>query len=562
VFKSNFRKKKNIDSVMKRTVYVVFVSVVLGLSFGCQENFLELQKKDQLGVDNFYQTGEHAFKATIACYNRLKSWELYGFKYFYFWNSWSDEGIFERGSYQAPPTLFNNEQKEDIFRVYANLNIGIYTCNVALKKIPDIDTPDLSDAQKNIYLREVSFLRAFYHFLLTVYFNEPPLVTEPIEDPAYIFENASREEFYEQIVSDLEFSIAEGKPDDSRLPVNWGTDWVGRITRGQAMAFLGKVYLYKAAYAPAEDVSSDYKNASKYLKMCIDVGEYDLIMPEGNEYEDFLYAYLCNFTENGFDVYPGENNRESVFEIQYGKNITSGWESGYTTDAHRNNPYFAPTGWQNIAPTQKLANKFEATNENDPANDAGFTFDPRRDATLYEEGDSIIFKSGSSPIVWSPNQHLKSASEGIGWKKYFYPVGPVDNLPQGTNNIRVIRFSDVLLMYAEAEYNLGNDSDNSPWEGGLWALNYVRERVGMSPVSELSPQVIMDERSREFGLEGLRYHDLVRWTLREPAWTDFSQEINTSTSFVGGFEKGKHEFLPIPVSELDINKGLDQNPGY
>lgn len=144
-------------------------------------------------------------------------------------------------------------------------------------------------------------------------------------------------------------------------------------------------------------------------------------------------------------------------------------------------------------------------------------------------------------------------NKALGLKKYNYPQFTIKSAPYSAPfNIRVIRYADVLLMYAEASYQYNGDDGT-----GLTALNQVRARVDMPPVGILTPKAIVHERTVELATEGHCYNDLVRWTF-DPA---FAQDM--AKLFQNNFNKPKNLYFPIPQSEIDANKGsLVQNPGW
>ena len=145
-------------------------------------------------------------------------------------------------------------------------------------------------------------------------------------------------------------------------------------------------------------------------------------------------------------------------------------------------------------------------------------------------------------------------SVAIGLKKYNYPQFTEKSAPNcAPFNVRVIRYADVLLMYAEVCYLYDNDSDGS----GLVALNQVRQRSGMPDQPALTPEVIVHERNVELATEGHRYNDIVRWA--------YSPEFNIDLGvlFNYNFDKNKNFYYPIPQSEINANRGsLKQNPGW
>lgn len=534
--------------IFKINKFWIGITIIAIFALSCENDFLDIQNENSITEETYYTKAEHAYASMIGSYSKIKSWELYGAVYLRMWNSYSDLGKFHEDPYSTLMDVSKGTQRSDIEQLYEGCYIGLYRANKTLQKLDPDQNPGMgiSDDLRAEYTQECLTLRAYYNLLLTVFFNEPPLLLEPVDDPTYDFKNGSREDFYAAIISDLKNAVGEGdKYSETQLPLERSSEQTGRITQGTALALLGKAYLYKASYAPASDRSEDYNNAKSYFKKVIDLGVYSLVQAKAPEYEDYVNAFLSNFTDQALAGYPnGDNNSESIFEAQYGENGpgTDGWESGSHADGHILNPWYSASGgWHAIGPTQKFADFFEGG-------------DPRYSGTLYDAGDSIILADGST-IMYSTEVGKHSAKNGIGigWKKYFYPQGATDNKSYGTNNLKIIRYSDVLLMLAECDLALGITNDNNIG-GGLWAINHVRERVGLPPTT-LTFDNLERERVSELGFEGHRYHDLVRWNLLKNGWVTITNEIS-------GFVENKNEFLPIPETELTINPGLMQNPGY
>jgi len=540
---------------IKLKIKIVGLSILAVMFFhtSCSDDLTVVNQNKPTDA-SYYKNADQMYASMIGSYSRIKSWGLYGIEYFKMWNSWSDLGMFHQSEYQKLPDLANPNHRGSIELCYETLYIGISRANKTIEMLDADINPGLviTDNLRQEYTQESLVLRAFFLLKLTSYFNEPPLVTETLNDPNKTFTNASRSEFYSQIISDLKNAIGEGDMyTSSALPTQRSGGEVGRITYGTALALLGKAYLYKASFAPAENLADDYTNARKYFRELISLDVYSLVQAQDTLLKDYMLAFNSNFTDvtlsSGVNSYPGgENNSESIFEAQYINNPSSPdiWESGYTADGHINNAWFAPGGYKAIGPTNKFVKFFD--------ND-----DPRKHATLFLEGDTILKKSGLPEAYSStPGTHSSKAGIGVGWKKYFYPMGNAANGSYGSTNIKIIRYSDVLLMLAECDLALGELANSTENEGGLWALNHVRARVGLDPVAALSFEIIEKERVCELGFEGERYQDLVRWNLNANKWIeDLSEELDD-------FQQFKHEFLPIPETEIIRNPGLQQNPGY
>ncbi len=282
----------------------------------------------------------------------------------------------------------------------------------------------------------------------------------------------------------------------------------GRVTRGAAQSQLAKSLLFKHYYyyerfglgGSAEDVAGLQKARDLFSEV-MNSHEYALMVPlPPKTRKDYLYALLCNSSfvdlpsEN--NVYDSENNMESVWEIQYGDAQAyqnNPWLNGYYSGGALNEQYFSPheTSYRNHEANPSMYFAFET--EGAPA---GFDRDPRCYASLYFDGDMLDFDPNSKyykpfttginskRIAKSRSLKLPTGIESLGIKKTHFPIywnGPMAPFNDPVNK-RVIRYADVLLMYAETMYLLNDDGS------GLDALNQVRRRVDMPDVTALTPK--------------------------------------------------------------------------
>jgi len=529
------------NTLLKNVFRIALISL---LWTGCDDKFLDITPQSNITEANYYKTQQHAIETITACYDPLKHPAFFNINFFALFESFSDEAVHE----QAKLEHFIIDASDDMVRMlYTYLYKGVYRCNMAFEKIPPIQ---MDENLKKRLLGEAYYLRAFYNFYLTVLYNQPPLVLSVPKDIKIQLPNTPRAEFYKQIIADLEKAI-DALPEKSQYPL---TD-MGRATRGAARALLGKTYLYKASYSPDADIRNDLTKAEKYFLDVVNSGEYALSLPRINDSLNYVFAYLCNFSSLDLSTpagsYKSENNIESLFEVQFHHGGWEKWEGGWQADGSLTSLYFGPNSYRNLVPTLKFVNEFETLS----SHPAGLHRDPRLYATVYQTGDTIVYTDPSrmTPEPWKDKVHTNSnITQGYGWKKYFYPahVGP-DGFHNDPNNLRIIRYADVLLMLAETELLLGNE----PAARGY--LNQVRSRAGLPAKSSVTKDDIIHERWVELGFEWSRWFDLVRWSIREPKW------ITNIETILDGFKAGKNEFLPIPIREIDLMGGkLLQNPGW
>ena len=435
---------------------------------------------------------------------------------------------------------------------------AILRCNVAIERIAQMDLVDTE--RQNQLIAEARFLRGYFYFELVRNFGGVPLMTS-FSDPAEVqgITRASTEETYAFIEEDL-LAAAEVLPGRNEAEV-------GRATRGAALGLLGKVYLYQEKWEKARDV----------LKTVIDSKEYDLL-PEFGQVWDVEY----------------DNSIESLFEVQYeyDETLAVGGSLSVVTGS-RNGP---GDGWSWCQPTANLEQAYI---------DAGDTV--RLKWTIIKSGCTEIAGENRFNEFVENNSTVANADELIeqyGWnqncyiidpalhksariiRKYFLPLDDrpeVYNTDKSPLNHRILRFADVLLMYAEACNELGQDNDAQE------ALNRVHTRAKMSPVTATGTQLrdaIRLERRLELAFEQNRLYDIRRWkddsgqpviasilgstgsfvqwnmneATRDPLeWSNQGESSDKGITF----DVNRDMVFPIPLYEITMSNGsIEQNPGW
>lgn len=492
---------------MKRTKFIHILWLFLLLPVAC-EDFLDKPPQGELTQANFPTTAEDALLATNAAYNTLRD-PNFNSGLFPLTDIMSDDS--NKGSNPddqaatiGPFDRFQYLKTEGaILRWWNTLYKAIRRTNVVIEKVATIDmNPGLRDR----YIGEARFLRALYYFDLVRAWGGVPLLTTV--DPV-VLPRSTPDKVYQLIEEDLLFAIAH-LPRKSQF----GAADAGRASKGAAQALLAKVYLFQSKWADA---------AAKALDV-INSGDYNLEA-------DF---------DNANSV-AGEQGVESVFEAaSFGsEGIENGGNQYGNVQAVRGTPN---RGWGFNRPTLNLRNSFEPG-------------DPRLESTVIFLGEVLdgvtIVGDGLTPDV-STDSHGQAEIECYNQKVWT----PGNNVPPSFgHNRRFIRFSDVLLIAAEA-LNENNDP-----VGALIHLNRVRQRAreGNNAIlpditvtnKDQLRDLILRERRVELALEGHRFWDLVR--------------TNKAEAVLGplGFVKGKHELFPIPQTEIDLSQGaLTQNPGW
>jgi starch-binding outer membrane protein, SusD/RagB family len=490
---------------------LVFLSFLLVVT-ACQKDFLT--KKPIVGIteENFYRTADDAIASVNAAYATLQFQISPSGHFRWFWGDiMSDDAIkggsgdndgvslFQLESFKGPTNteLLEAEWSADFE--------GIYRANVVLEKVPAIV---MDEKLKNRILGEAKVIRAWNFYTLVTMFGGVPLADHVLAPSEYNLPRATADQIWDLIEKDLTEAS-----NDLWKRSEYAANDLGRITKGTAQALLVKTYLWRKKYAEAKATAEAIVNSNEYQ-----------LVPN----------YADIFTLDG------ENNSESVFEIQYMNASGGNWgknnanEGSFTNVFTRARGQFGGYGF-NI-PTQDFVDEFSKE---------GFV-DPRLKSTVFRIGDAMgdrgtftIAATGDLPHLYYSKKYFNNKSEDA-------PFG--DPNPNGGSNDRVIRFSDVLLMHAEAAAQMGDEA------AAKTSLNKVRARVGIAAITASGADLltaIYRERRIELGLEAHRYFDLVR--------------LGQAPQMLGslGFKSGTHELFPIPQSQiLATNGALEQNPGY
>lgn len=500
-----------IQRIKMRAIYKIHIFPLLAIALvliltGCSKGFLDVNPQGKQASEQFWQSQEDATKAVNAMYANLRGWTNVAFAPIAVESMGSDDT--EKGSTPGDATFMNSY---DNFTVtssdgqlqgfwegqYQNINY----CNQVLDNVPGIK---MDENLKARYLGEAKFVRAYSYFRLVRAFGGVPLRLHlPKGTTEYNIPRTSRDSVYAVIEQDLNDAA-------SVLPQTYPAADIGRATKGAALALHAKVAMYQKKWA----------DVLNYTNQVMGMG----------------YALFPNY-EQLFRI-NNENSSESVFEIQctYLASNNDASNSQYSqVQADRDaNP---SVGWGFNVPTQDIVNAYEPG-------------DPRKDATILfagettPEGDKVPAPTPGAPSMYNQKSYVPFA------------MAVIDN--QGADqNVRVIRYAEVLLMNAEAANELGNSAQ------ALSSLEMVRARARamqsdpavLPPVTTTDQAALRDaiwhERRVELALEFDRFFDLIR------------QGRAATVLAPKGFKAGKNELMPIPQNEIDLSAGLlTQNPGY
>jgi starch-binding outer membrane protein, SusD/RagB family len=497
--------------------------VMMSLVFlaGCKKNFLDRDPQGQYTLETYpYPGGSGPYDTYLfGAYSDLRSFNMHSQSFIVATSVRSDDA--EKGS--TPADGGANAQTMDNFPVapdngYLNaIWLGnfalINKSNIALDQVrnnKDIVAPQEVKAQSEA---EARFLRAYAYFNLVRYFGRVPLIDS-------VFTNAAAQsnvpqssaiQIYAFIESDLQYAA-------NNLPLNWDPKFVGRVTRGAANGLLAKVYLTQKKWGPAMSAAN----------AVITSGQYDLSTP-----------YDRIFREEG------ENSKESVFEVQATSSAAiptaNGVQYAQIQGVRGSGAWDLGWGWN--TPSPQLAAAYE-------------TGDPRRSRTiLFTSTSTQTFQTiyGENLPVGLPNAMYNN-------KVYTNPSirASIGHRFGYWMNVRILRYSDVVLMYAEAANEMGNTAE------ALAKLEMVRARAragnnAILPAVTTTDQgllreAIRRERRVELAMEHDRFWDIVRWGI--------AQQVLHAAGKTN-FNENRDVLLPIPQTQIDISGGkLTQNPGY
>lgn len=514
---------------MKNVYKIVLVALILSTTTSCNDDdFLEQTSVDQLTSASFWRNAEDAQSGLVAAYSELESRSD-------FWDGWQEgRPVVEyfRSDYALPgPDASNYAHWMSIFNFsYTNghtfLDViwttnykGLNFANQVITKVGEMTSDKISDAEKKQIIGEATFLRGYYHFKLLTLYEQIILRTELISNETLDKPLSTRPEAWEVIISDFKQAAEMLQTVDNTEP--------GRATKGAALAYLGKAYMYKAG-DPSSSEASDFENAALAFKPIVEgaAGSYALE-------SDFSSLF------NG----ENENNKESIFELQF---KTADATSNNSTRLHAFVGDWSIGGWGGIAATMDIVNEMKsegmiASNGlydnrlygslyfrdpfyNDPNTNQmqGSTWDELMMETYENTNDNAVYFR-----KWLPNYVWNNSYVGV--------------------NVVLMRYADVLLMYAEAL----NETGATPQ--AITIINNVRAVHGYMPPITVTSQAdvkkqIIHERTMELTLESVRFFDLRRWNMLDQAM----QAAGRSN-----FSAASHAYFPIPLSEIQTNSAID-----
>lgn len=485
-----------------KTKSILIGFIALATLFSCSK--LEEKPDSILVSEQFYLNEEQAISAVTGTYRKLyeSGQSIY--------NSLFQIGVeMATDDYEAGPRARNahvraisglthdpsNDRMEQLWKQSYD---AINASNLNIKNIAAMTDEQITSTVKVRLINEAKFLRALHYFNLVRWFGDVPLVTEPVStlSPEQLYvPKASEEEVYTQIVTDL--SDAEALPNY----LDYEDKDKGRASKGAAKSLLAKVYLTQKKWVLARDKAKEVIDNEKY-----------------GLFEDFADVFAVD----------KKNGKEHIFSAQFQGN------SGYQGNslASRSAPADIPGINGDYADALHaeggLYESFEAQDERLP----------------------ITFTVGKvSPV----NGQYYALSKPQ-FNKY-YDESVIGNQGQSSKNLPIIRYAEVLLIYAEAV----NELSSPPSDQAIWALNEVRRRASATLFEGTATQddfreLIFEERRKELVFEYQRWFDLAR---RGAAY--YVAKLKAAGKKQAA---PRHIHFPTPQRELYLNTSLKQHPDW
>jgi hypothetical protein len=504
----------------KLTIVITCLAVLSGTLHACK-NYLDVQPQGQITQDQIAADPAQAKNLVLGIYNVFYIGgfdpDIDSFQFVIMTDIASDDA--DKGS---SPDDYGDAKQIDNLQTTASNGVvnnvwtghyqGVARTNQALDKLQNAT---FDAATKNALIGEAKFLRAYFYFNLVRLYGGVPLldkVPTPAEANSDKYQTrASAADVYKFIISDLDFAVAN-------LPDKGATD-VGRATKSAAQSLEAKVYLYMKNYQKAYDLS----------KAVIDGGKYTLVKD---------YSLIWRQKAVGGDG--GNNNSESIFEIQAGINkaCSSGINLYTVSQGPRAGGKF---GWSDLGfgfnnPSTSLLNDYETGD----VRRAGTVITILPHGTTLFDGFRIPSQDSVQNSTYSYKAyHSRTAEDNCG--------GNTDRLPK---QVRILRYADILLINAEAAVQLSNTGAAST------DLALVRTRAGLGAAAPTLLN-IWHERRMELAEEHDRFFDIVRQDAVQPG--------RAAAAFAahGKTWKSTAALFPIPQAQIDLSGNrLTQNPGY
>ena len=520
---------------MKSLKLYILLILFVSITFSCSEDLLDIDNPNTPTVEQGWKTEKDAEMGINAVYNMFYKPSTWTRWIYFRYDLASDEGHSTSPWVElADWTRFrynnynfwdgNNWHWRDFYK-------AIFRANQVLAYVPEIEFAN--EANKDRILAQARFIRALFYYQIALLWENAPIVLEPSKPQDEPLQRTEAE-IWAQVEEDLNWA-------KDKLPDQWDDANVGRATKGAAKALLARA-LMQQGKLPQAKTELDW-----------------LVTGEGKGYYGLVDNYRDNFTHTN------ENNKESVFEIQF-SDVNKGGDGDDLTASmgFQRTQFFAPggIGWQDGKARAWLISEYKKELTKDGEYDSRLLYNIfYKQASLdfpdAPNNDTLVYNRPWNKDAWGNETFIKKYST------YYYRDREDYHAP---NNFRFIRYADVLLMYAECLNAAGQTAEAYTY------VNMVRERpsTNLEKLEVAHPEIGMDqalflkrlqmERSLELCFEAVRWGDLKRWgLLTSQAGID---ELKTRDIDFNNFVLQRNHRLPLPQIEVDNNTNLIQNTPY
>jgi hypothetical protein len=521
----------NTNTMKRNNIYTLFGVLLVCVS--CGKKFTERPSLDATTLSNYYNTADEVRGLTST---------LYGLP----WSGYENRAMDAIGDVMAGNEYTGgNDDVPFLNFSFASTSVRVgeawkvfykiggwtseYMKALVLKKSMGGNAAFIDPA-----IAECQFFRGTVYFYIGRIWGDAPIITDP--GKTALSGNFNIPRYFQKDV--LRFALEELKNAEAGLPE---TDpQPGRLTKNSARGMMAKLYLY----------NKDYENAKKYAQMVINSNMYDLVAD-----------YAGMFNSSSFN-----NNKESLFSIQH--QLTSNpWGSG-----NQKNPDRGPSNlqtdeasmWQLYLPSIDISKAYEFGDlrrkgslmehgwskpewkpKNANATYNAFMANGYRYDTIQKDGDGGILNATRSNIA----KYVVGPGKAYGGEQ-------VLGMNTGINTM-MLRFADILLIYAEAVIGTGNSTADA---GAVQAYNRVRTRAGLSTKTTITKDDILKERRVEFAFEGDYWFDIQRQGYEKAKEIIEAQNRGTADSPAKVTFDKKYMFLPVPAAEILQDPELAKDP--
>ncbi len=512
-------KANTLENIAKILLYGALLPVIAGCS-----DFLDEEDPSNLTPESFYTTATHAESAIAAVYADAR---FIGNGAGIFSSNWQ---LLEAPTGTSTTETAQNSDLNNLYSLTYDPNTGhiqnwwrgiykvVANANLVLDNVPDIT---MDESRKNQVLGEARFLRAWAYFYAVRLWGDVPLIllSQTFSSEDFFPVRTAQADVYNQIVEDLKVAESAG--------LAW-TDESGRVSQSAVKSLLSKVYLTMAGY-PLNLGTQYYELAAGKAKEVIDnAGSIGLFSTYAEVHDESL-----------------KNTVEHIFSLQYNADVAQN-PMGNMFPNFKPVTYRGPSGTGSTIPVIQFYNSYE-TGDLRIQDQQGYFY-----TTYYTNGSGDPFDLGA-PYIF---KHFNVTANGT----FGVPGTARDNL-----NVPIIRYAEVLLIYAEAENEV-----NGPGQAAYEAFKAIRDRAQLvtpdvGTFSQVSfREAIWKERWHELCYEGITWFDMVR--LRKvfnsitKGFDDFVGHVNLSSDQA---LQEKHLLFPLTKNEMINNPNLrPQNPGY